>query len=90
MKSVLLSGAVALGLVLASSAAVADNPNDPAMRSAAARARDRETIRQLNLAQLRKVQARDAKLAEQWRVWREYQRSHRGDGSGDSGDGGDN
>ena len=33
MKSVLLSGAIALGLVLASSAALADNPNDPALRS---------------------------------------------------------
>jgi len=76
MKSVLRSGALALGLILVSSAAVADDPNDPTMRSAAARARDKETIRQMNLAEARKVQARDAKYAEQWRVWREYQRSH--------------
>ncbi len=79
MKSVLLSGAFALGIVLLSSAALADDPNDPTMRTAAARAKDREIIRQLNLAQLRKVQARDAKLAKQWAEWREYQRSHGGD-----------
>ncbi len=80
MKSVLLSGAVALGFAVVSSAALADDPNDPLLsRSAAARARDHETIRQMNLAQLRKVQARDAKLHEQWQIWREYQRSHGGD-----------
>jgi hypothetical protein len=73
MKSVLLSGALALGLILGSSAALADDPNDPAMRSAAARARDKEVIRQLNLAEARKVQQRDARLSKQWRAWREYQ-----------------
>lgn len=76
MKSVILSGAVALGIALVSSAALADDPNDPTMRTAAARARDHETIRQMNLAEQRKVRARDAKQAEQWRIWREYQRSH--------------
>ena len=85
MKSRIVTSAIALGLVLASSAALADDPNDPSMRSAAARARDRETIRQMNLTQLRKVQTRDAKLAEQWRVWREYQRNRGGEG-GDDGD----
>ena len=74
MKSVLLSGAVALGLILASSAALADDPNDPTMRSAAARARDKEIIRQLNLGELHRVQTRDARLSKQWREWREYQR----------------
>ena len=74
MKSVLLSGAVALGFVLASSAALADDPNDPAMRNAAARARDREIIRQLNLTELHRVKERDARYAKQWREWREYQR----------------
>ena len=74
MKSVLRSGAIALGLILVSSAALADDPNDPLLsRSSAARARDKETIRQLNLAEFRKVQARDARLAKQWREWREYQ-----------------
>ena len=80
MKSVLLSGAVALGIVLLSSAVLADDPPDPTMRTAAARAKDRKIIRQLNLAELRKVQARDAKLAKQWAEWRDYQRAHgRGD-----------
>lgn len=73
MKTVLRSGAIALGLILASSAALADDPNDPTMRSAAARARDKEIIRQLNLAEARRVKERDARLAKQWRAWREYQ-----------------
>ncbi|MBW8754972.1 MAG: hypothetical protein JF595_12630 [Sphingomonadales bacterium] len=48
--------------------ALADDPNDPAMRSAAARARDRETIRQLNLQELARVRERDARYAEGWRA----------------------
>ncbi len=76
MKSRFVASAVALGLVMASSAGLADDPNDPSMRSAAARARDREVIRQLNLAELRHVQARDARLSKQWREWREWQRDH--------------
>lgn len=80
MNSAILSGAAALGIALVSSVALADDPNDPTMRTAAARARDHEIIRQMNLAELRKVRARDARQAEQWRIWREYQRSHgRGD-----------
>lgn len=51
-------------------AALADDPHDPSMRSAAARARDRETIRQLNLEQLASVRERDAGYAEGWRAWR--------------------
>lgn len=49
----------------------ADDPKDPAMRSAAARARDREIIRQLNLRQLAEVRERDARYAEGWRRARE-------------------
>ena len=45
MKSVLVSGAVALGIFLVTSAALADDPADPTMRTAAARARDRAIIR---------------------------------------------
>ena len=74
MTIALRAGALALGLILASSAALADDPNDPAMRSAAARARDKATIRQMNLAEARRVQARDARYAAQWRAWREYHR----------------
>lgn len=45
----------------------ADDPNDPAMRSAAARARDREIIRQLNLREGARVRERDARYAQGWR-----------------------
>jgi hypothetical protein len=41
-------------------AASADDPKDPGMRSAEARARDREMTRQLNLEELAKVRKRDA------------------------------
>lgn len=50
--------------------ALADDPNDPAMRSAAARERDREIIRQLNRQELARVRARDARYAEGWRAAR--------------------
>jgi hypothetical protein len=50
--------------------ALADDPNDPAMRSAAARARDHEIIRQLNKQELAKVRERDAHYAEGWRAAR--------------------
>lgn len=53
------------------SVAFADDPNDPAMRSAAARARDREIIRQLNRQELAMVRERDARYAEGWRAARE-------------------
>lgn len=61
-------------------AALADDPNDPAMRSAAARARDREIIRQLNLREAAMVRERDARYAKGWREHGEYaarQQSHR-------------
>lgn len=58
--------------------ALADDPDDPAMRSAAARARDRETIRQLNLRELAMVRERDARYAEGWRTYR----ADRGDDAG--------
>lgn len=68
------TGALLAALVPAllglASPALADDPNDPAMRSAAARARDREMIRQLNLAQLAHVRQRDARYAEGWAAWR--------------------
>ena len=51
--------------------ALADDPRDPAMRSAAARAKDREIIRQLNRQELARVRARDARYAEGWRAYRE-------------------
>lgn len=62
---------VAIVAAMMPTAALADDPNDPAMRSAAARARDREIIRQLNRQELARVRQRDAGYAEGWRAWRE-------------------
>ena len=60
----------AIAAVVTPVAASADDPNDPAMRSAAARARDREIIRDLNRQELARVQERDARYAEGWRAYR--------------------
>jgi hypothetical protein len=68
-----------LGCVLAFSAtllpvaALADDPHDPTMRSAAARARDRATIRRMNQQQLAYVRQRDARSM---RTYREAQRGY--------------
>lgn len=70
MKTGLFAYAV-LAAVSLPGAALADDPNDPVMRSAAARLRDRETIRQLNRDELARVQARDAGYAEGWRAYRD-------------------
>lgn len=70
VKTLLCAAAVLAASV--SSAARADDPNDPTMRSAAARARDHEIIRQMNLAELARDQKRDAKLAEGWAAYRAY------------------
>lgn len=66
-----LLGALALACLVAPGAALADDPNDPTMRSAAARAKDRALTRELNVGQLRHVQQRDAGYAEGWRAYRE-------------------
>jgi hypothetical protein len=50
--------------------ALADDPNDPAMRSRAARERDRQQIRKLNLDQLAYVRQRDAGYAGGWADWK--------------------
>lgn len=60
----------AIAAVTVPTVAAADDPNDPAMRSAAARARDREIIRQLNVQELARVRERDARYAEGWRAAR--------------------
>lgn len=70
MKFVRLAGAAALVLALGSQAALADDPNDAAMRNAAARARDAALVRRLNQQQLARVQARDAGYAAGWQAWR--------------------
>jgi hypothetical protein len=53
--------------------AFADDPRDPAMRSAEARARDRETIRQLNLQEAARVRERDERYAAGWQAYRNSQ-----------------
>jgi len=46
--------------------ALADDPKDPALRTAAARAADRERTRRLNLGELAHVRQRDAAYAQGW------------------------
>jgi hypothetical protein len=60
----------ALFAAMMPAAALADDPHDPAMRSAAARAHDREVIRQLNLKEAARVRERDARYAQGWRAAR--------------------
>lgn len=67
-----LAGALALGTIGLSTAALADDPDDPAMRSAEARARDKEIIRKLNRDQAAEIRRRDARLAEGWQAHRDY------------------
>ena len=72
MKLHIPISALALGAVTAMpTAALADDPNDPAMRDPRARARDRAIIRQLNRNELARVRERDARYAEGWRAYRE-------------------
>lgn len=72
LKSVMLAGFAVLASAALSAPALADDPNDPTMRSKAARDRDREIIRQLNLKELERVRARDAGYAEGWAAYRAY------------------
>ncbi|MGN6357358.1 MAG: hypothetical protein ACTHLU_07735 [Novosphingobium sp.] len=70
MKTGLFVYAV-LAAVAVPTVALADDPNDPAMRTAAARLRDREIIRQLNRDELARVRERDAGYAEGWQAYRD-------------------
>ncbi|MFM6829006.1 MAG: hypothetical protein ACKOVA_01515, partial [Novosphingobium sp.] len=60
MKLHLLRAVLAVSIIAIAAPAMADDPLDPAMRSSAARARDKEVIRRLNLAEAARVQERDA------------------------------
>lgn len=71
MRYLILTGLLAAALV--PSVARADDPNDPAMRTRAARERDRAQIRQMNRNQLAYVQRRDAGYARDWAAWRNAQ-----------------
>jgi len=68
MRRLALCVTILAGLLPA--VAQADDPHDPKMRSAAARARDHEIIRQLNLREAARVRERDARYAENWRAYR--------------------
>lgn len=73
MKLKLFARALALGCATMFVApALADDPNDPAMRSAMARAKDQAIIRQLNLDQAAYVKARDARQAKGWSAHKAY------------------
>lgn len=72
LKSIALAGCAALAAAVLSVPALADDPRDPSLRSAAARAKDKARIRALNLQEAERVRARDAQYAEGWRAYREY------------------
>src|SRR3546814_6273140 len=72
--------ALACAAGLATAPARADDPTDPAMRSAAARARDKAIIRQLNEDQLAYVRQRDAGYAKDWEAYREAKAGNRDEG----------
>lgn len=65
MKSRFALGAWALAALTAPVAALADDPRDPTMTPEAI-ARDRDTIRKMNLDQLAYVRNRDARYASGW------------------------
>ena len=67
-----LAAALALAAAFVPAAALADDPNDPAMRDPKARARDAAIIRQLNRDQLAHVRQRDAEYAKGWQAYRDY------------------
>ena len=71
MRTHFLFGALMIGALALPSAAMADDPKDPEMQSAEARAADREQIRKLNLDMLAQVQARDAGYAAAWKKYAE-------------------
>lgn len=52
---------------LVPSVAFADDPRDPTMRTAEARARDRATIKRMNQQQLAYVRERDARMMQNYR-----------------------
>ena len=70
-KTGLYACALALGIALVPTAASADDPRDPSMRSAEARGRDKAIIKRLNQERLAYVERRDAQYAGGWRAYRE-------------------
>lgn len=71
MSFIRFAAAAALVAIAVPQAALADDPNDAAMRNAAARARDAAIVKRLNQEQLAKVRARDAGYAAGWQSYRD-------------------
>lgn len=67
-KSSLFACALAMGAALLPAAALADDPRDPSMKSAAARARDSAETKRLNQGQLSYVRDRDARIIGDYRA----------------------
>lgn len=63
----LMTSVLAAGFFMSSAAALADDPRDPGMRSAAARARDSAETRRLNQGQLAYVRDRDSRIIGDYR-----------------------
>lgn len=74
MSFKLLAGVIVIAAAALPSAALADDPLDPTMRSEQAREQDRAMIRKLNQDMLAQVQARDAGYAAGWKAYREAPR----------------
>lgn len=75
MKTIkLMAGACTLAFVVCAGPSLADDPKDPTMRSAEARARDAAIIRQLNRDQLKYVRNRDAQQRKGWEAYKAYPR----------------
>jgi len=66
MRIGLVGRALALTAALLPAAALADDPHDPTMRSAAARARDSAIIKRMNQQQLAYVRERDARQRQSY------------------------
>ena len=72
MKAHLVASAVALSVIAVSAPGLADDPKDPLLsKSAAARAKDKAIIRQLNINEMNRVRAQDAQYAKGWQEYRE-------------------
>lgn len=67
MKFSLFVCAAVMSAAFLPTVAHADDPHDPSMRSAAARARDRAIIKRMNQQQLTYVRQRDAKMMQNYR-----------------------
>lgn len=71
-RTLCLAAPAALALVILPAPLHADDPHDPTMRTAAARAKDKARIQELNRQELARVRARDAGYARDWAAYRAY------------------